>query len=148
LGIDISIIFFHDLGAWGGLFVLGFLLSFHFLCMELVSSHFCSAFPHKNFHHCNNSNTLMTRPRWAAEDLFPVLAVSVFLGFLLGRMTIYYPCLGDAAFPDGGFHRHGFVLFFGWISHLTCFLCFLLRWRISGILESEADGGEEVEKEI
>jgi hypothetical protein len=44
LGIDISIIFFHDLGAWGGLFVLGFLLSFHFLCMELVVS-FLLGFP-------------------------------------------------------------------------------------------------------
>lgn len=112
-----------------GVGVVSFLLGFPTKTSTLVTT----AYPH-------DTTTFGRRRAYFRFWQFPFS-----MGFLLGRMTIY-PCLRDAAFPDGGFHRHGFVLFFffGWRSHLTCFFH---GGKSLGILESEVDSGE-VEKEI
>jgi hypothetical protein len=72
-----------------------------------------------------------------------------FLGISFGQDDDLLPLLEGRRFSRWWLSQ-AWVCSFLWVDiSFYMFLVFLSRWRISGILESEADGGEEeVKKEI
>jgi hypothetical protein len=125
-------------GLVGSVFSLYFPIFLHWSW-----SHFCSAFHSKTFK-LVQQHTLMTRPRWAAED-FRFWQFSFPWDFISGGRMTDFPCPRDAVFSRWWLSRAR-VSFSGRRSHLHVSFRGGEYWRQSGLWRtSEEWSGEQNE---